>query len=111
MPRYSFPGYSVFLAEAAVKLGHPEAEGPARGIAALSALGNLCGQAGIADSTHVQGIMAKAAEFRDQLQTAALAADLMIADMERALGLKEESDEEKRPTKPSKSSNSNAKKS
>ena len=51
MPRYSFPGYYVFLEEAARQIGHPEASAPARRITPLSALGNLCAQAGVADLT------------------------------------------------------------
>ena len=109
MPQYSFPGYYVFVEDAAQQIGHPEAEGPARGIAALSALGNLCGQAGTADPAHVAGIMAKAAEFRDQLHIAFLAAELMISDVERALGLKDEPAPGKRVARPPKSPGSNDK--
>jgi hypothetical protein len=82
--RYSFPGYTAFLQEAARRIGHPEAEGPARKVATLAALGNLCAQAGDADPEHVPTIMAKAAEFRDQLHAAYQAAELMLEDVSQA---------------------------
>ncbi len=82
MPSYVFPGYPSFLEDAAKKLGHPESAGPARRIQALTALANLCAQACLAHPAHVAGILAKAAEYRDQLATALGAADLMMADVQ-----------------------------
>lgn len=102
MPRYSFPGYTAFVEDAARQIGQPGAAAAARKITPLSALANLCAQAGAADPADVPGIMAKAAEFRDQLQTAFLAAELMLADVERALGLKEEPAPDKRAARPAK---------
>ena len=40
--KYSFPGSPAFLEAAATQVGHPEAAGPARQIATLAALANLC---------------------------------------------------------------------
>lgn len=74
----SFPGYPEFLHAAALELGCPEAEVPARRIQTLSAVSNLCAQASLADPAHVASILDKAVEFRDQLHAAYRAADLMI---------------------------------
>jgi hypothetical protein len=84
---YSFPGYTSFLEAAARQIGRPEAEGPARRITTLSALANLCAQASVAEPAHAPAIMAKAEEFRDQLHAALTAADLMLDELKRALGL------------------------
>ncbi len=100
MPRYSFPGSTAFVEDAARQIGRPETEAAARKLGPLSALANLCAQAGAADPADVPGIMAKAAEFRDQLQTAFLAAELMLADVERALGLTQEPAQGKRAARP-----------
>ena len=110
MPRYSFPGYSVFVREAAMQIGHPEAEAAARGITALAALGNLCAQAGAADPAHAPSIRAKAEEFRDQLHAAFTAAGLMLSDVERALGFHEEGAEEKPAARPPRAQDSKGKK-
>jgi hypothetical protein len=82
---YTFPGYPSFLETAAQQIGRPGAEGPARCITTLSALANLCAQASMADPAHVPAIMAKAGEFRDQLHAAYVAAELMIAEVDKAL--------------------------
>ncbi len=82
MSSYVFPGYPAFLESAAAELGYPESAGPARRIAALTALANLCAQAAHGDPAHVEGILAKAAGFRDQLATALRAAELMLIDVE-----------------------------
>lgn len=82
MTPYVFPGYPAFLEAAAEELGRPESAGPGRRISAIAELANLCAQASLADPGHVAGILAKAAEFRDQLATALRAAELMIADVE-----------------------------
>jgi hypothetical protein len=79
---YVFPGYPAFLESAAAELGHPESAGPARRIAPLTALANLCAQAAHGDPAHVEAILAKAAGFRDQLATALRAAELMLTDVE-----------------------------
>jgi hypothetical protein len=79
---YVFPGYPIFLELAAEELGHPESAGPASRIVALTALANLCAQAAHGNPAHVEAILAKAAEFRDQLATALRAAELMLADVE-----------------------------
>jgi hypothetical protein len=76
-------------------VGRPEAEVPARRIASLSALANLCAQASVADVAHAPAIMAKAAEFRDQLHVAYEAAELMLLEVHQALGSKEEPQQEK----------------
>ena len=86
MPRHHFPGYPPFLDAAAEQIGHPEAARPARRIEALAALANLCAQAAEADEPHVEGILVKAAEFRDQLHAAHRAAELMIADVQAGRG-------------------------
>ncbi len=82
MSRYVFPGHPAYLETAAAELGHPESAAPARRIAALTSMANLCAQAALAQPGHVAGILAKAAEFRDQIATALRAADLMLADVE-----------------------------
>jgi hypothetical protein len=79
---YVFPGYPAFLESAAAELGSPESAGPARRIEALTALANLCAQAAHGDPAHVEGILAKASGFRDQLATALRAAELMLIDVE-----------------------------
>jgi hypothetical protein len=79
---YVFPGYPRFLAEAASELGLPDAVGPARRIAPLAAMANLCAQAAHGDPAHAESILARAAEFRDQLATAHRAAQLMLDDVE-----------------------------
>lgn len=81
MARHHFPGFPAFLDAAAEQIGRPEAARPARQVGGLSALANLCAQAAVADASHVDGILEKAAEFRDQLHAAYLAADLMLADV------------------------------
>ena len=58
----------------------------AAAVEALAALANLCAQASQADGAHVEGILAKACEFRDQLHAAHEAADLMLADIRRGRG-------------------------
>jgi len=71
------PPEDVDLMElAAAELGRPELAAPARRIAALTELANLCAQASLGEVSHVEGILAKAAEFRDQLAIALRAADL-----------------------------------
>ncbi len=82
MRPYVFPGYPAFLESAEAELGLPGSAIPARRISAVAALANLCAQAALADPGHVAGILAKAADFRDQLATALRAAELMIADVE-----------------------------
>jgi hypothetical protein len=79
---YIFPGYPIFLESAAAELGHPESAASASRIVPLTALSNLCAQAAHGDLAHVRGILAKAAEFRDQLAVALRAAELMLADVE-----------------------------
>src|SRR3954454_20870174 len=101
MSQYRFPGYSVFLQDAARQIGHPEAEDPARKVTILAALGNLCAQAGLAPPTHVPAILAKAEEFRDQLYAAYRAAELMLEDVHKALGPHAERGQGVRKARPS----------
>ena len=82
MSSYVFPGYPAFLEAAAAELGRPESAVPARRIVPLTALADLCAQASRGEQAHVAGILAKAAEFRDQLATALRAAELMLASVE-----------------------------
>ncbi len=82
MSNSPFPGYPVFLDTAAAALGHPEAAAPARRIVTLAALGNLCAQTADADEIQLGQILAKAEEFGWQLQAAARAAELMLADLQ-----------------------------
>jgi hypothetical protein len=79
---YVFPGYPSFLESAATELGHPESAAPAGRIVPLTALSDLCAQATQGDPAHVQGILSKAVEFRDQLAVALRAAELILADIE-----------------------------
>jgi hypothetical protein len=89
---YVFPGYPAFLESAAAELGLPESAAPAGRIVPLTDLANLCAQASHGDPTHVRGILAKAAEFRDRLAVALRAAALMLADVEAARGRPEPED-------------------
>ena len=93
MTAYTFPGFTTFLNAAVSRIGHPEAEAPARRIATLSAMANLCAQAGTAGSEDAKRILAKAGEFRDQLHAAYEAAELMLSDVHLALGLEEQTSE------------------
>ena len=79
MSSYIFPGHPGFLESAAAELGHPESAALAGRIVPLTALANLCAQAALAEPSHVAGILAKAAEFRDQIAVALLAAERMLA--------------------------------
>lgn len=85
MSQYKFPGFFVYLHDAAERIGHPEAEAPARKITTLSALANLCAQVDAGAPAHAPAIMAKAKEFRDQLHAAYEAAGLILEDVSRAL--------------------------
>ena len=76
-----FPGFPDYLDAAAAALGHPEAAAPARRIVTLSALANLCAQASLADEGRAAIILARAEEFVVQLQVAARAAEMMLADL------------------------------
>lgn len=87
MIRYRFPGFHEFLRDAAIRIGHPEAEAPARSISTLSALANLCAQAGLAEPEDAPMIVEKASEFRDQLHAAYEAAELILARTRSALAL------------------------
>jgi hypothetical protein len=78
---HPFLGFPRYLDHAAAAIAHPEASIPARRIAPLAAIANLCAQASTADEAHLAGIHAKAAEFRDQLHVAALAANMMLDDV------------------------------
>ena len=82
MTAYVFPGYPTFLQRAASQLGRPETAFSAGRVAALAALANLCSQATFANAPQAAEILARAATFRDHLHTAALAADLMLAEVE-----------------------------
>jgi hypothetical protein len=95
---YTFPGYPAFLEAAARQIGHPEAEAPARRITTLSALANLCAQAGTARQEQAPAVMAKAAEFRDQLHAAYRAAELMLTEVNRSLGLDQSTPTPEPPT-------------
>lgn len=81
MARIAFPGYTAYLDLAAAEIGHPEAAIPARRVSTLASMANLCAQAVAARPEHVPGILAKAEEFRDQLQAAWRASELMLADV------------------------------
>jgi hypothetical protein len=85
--RYRFPGFFEYLAASSARTGLPDAELPARKNPTLSALANLCAQAGCADPAAAAGIVAKAAEFRDQLLVAYEAAELILEETRKALGL------------------------
>lgn len=85
-----FRGYPEYLEVAAVELGLPETVAAARRIAALAALANLCAQAIHAEPTQVDGILAQAERFRDQLRAAARAAELILGDVRGLLGLSPE---------------------
>lgn len=89
MSVYAFPGFTTFLEAASRRIGCPEAEAPARRIATLSALANLCAQAAAASPDDARAILVKAGEFRDQLHAAHEAAELMLSEVHQALGLNE----------------------
>lgn len=73
-----FRGYPEFLEKAAESIGHPEAARPASRLVALGDVANLCAQASLVDPNLVEGILAKASAFRDQLHVAFLASEMMI---------------------------------
>ncbi|WP_435021260.1 hypothetical protein TA3x_002280 [Tundrisphaera sp. TA3] len=81
MASYVFLGYPAFLQRAADELGRPESALAAGRVPALASLANLCSQATHADPDQVADILAKAGEFRDQIHTAWLAADLMLSEV------------------------------
>jgi len=81
---FVFPGHPAYLEAAANQLGRPESARAAGRLVAVTALANLCAQAGRADPAHVDAILAKGVEFRDQLATALRAADAMLADVQAA---------------------------
>ena len=83
---FVFPGHPAYLEAAANQLGRPESARAAGRLVAVTALANLCAQAGRADPAHVDAILAKGVEFRDQLATALRAADAMLADVQAARG-------------------------
>jgi hypothetical protein len=84
---YVFPGYPAFLESAASELGLPGSARAAGRIVPLTALANLCAQAAHGTPAHAPGILARAAEFRDQIAVALWAAELMLAEVEAARGL------------------------
>ena len=84
MSSFVFPGHPAYVAAAAVQIERPEAARDAGRLGALTSLANLCAQASRAEPGAVAGILAKAAEFRDQLAIALRAADAMLADVAAA---------------------------
>jgi hypothetical protein len=72
----------MFLESAAADLGRPELAAHAGRIVPLTALANLCAQAALAPESHAPGILAGAAEFRDQIAIALQAAERMLAEVE-----------------------------
>jgi hypothetical protein len=83
---YVYPGFPAFLESAASELELPGSAGAAGRIVPLTALSNLCAQAAHGEPAHARDILAKAAEFRDHLAVALRAAELMLADVEGAIG-------------------------
>jgi len=81
---FVFPGYPAYLEAAANQFGRPESARAAGRLLALTALANLCAQASRADLAHVDAILAKGVEFRDQLAIALQAADAMLDDVKAA---------------------------
>jgi hypothetical protein len=77
-----FPGYPAFVAAAEAELGSVGAAAPVRRIVPLTDLANLCAQASLAAPSRRSEILARAAEFRDQLAIALRAAELMLAHVE-----------------------------
>lgn len=83
---FVFPGPPAYLEAAAAQFDRPESARAAGRLVALTALANLCAQASQADPAHVAAILAKAAEFRDQIAIALRAAEAMLADVGAARG-------------------------
>lgn len=81
---FVFGGKTAYLEAAARKRGRPELARAAGRQPALIDLANLCAQASRADAEHVETILAKAAEFREQLAVAFRAADAMIVGVRAA---------------------------
>ena len=86
MSSYVYRGFPIFLESAAAELGLSGSAGAAGRILPLTALSNLCAQAAHGEPAHARDILARAAEFRDHLAVALRAAELMLADVEGALG-------------------------
>ena len=84
---YKFPDSPAFLGEAAANLGLPVAAAAARGDVTLAAVANLCAQAAEADTSSVAAILTRAAGFRDRLEIALLAADLMVDAVREGRGV------------------------
>ena len=86
MSSFIFSGHPAYLELAAAGLGHPGSAAAAGRIVPLTALANLCAQASLVADPDASIILAKAAEFRDQLAVALRAAELMLADVEANRG-------------------------
>ncbi len=87
MPVYYFSGYPAYLKAAAAEIGCPEAADPARRIAALAAVANLCSQASVASLADVPAILSKAGEACNHLRVAHRAAELMLIDVQNGRGI------------------------
>lgn len=87
MSTYRFPGFTTFLDSAAREIGRPEASAPARRITTLSSLANLCSQVEDADPVAARTILERAAEYRDQLLAAYIAAERMLDEVSTAAGV------------------------
>ena len=81
---FVFPGYPAYVQAAANQFDRPESARAAGRLLAVTALANLCAQASRADPAHVDAILAKGVEFRDQLAIALQAADAMLDDVKAA---------------------------
>ena len=81
MPEFHFPGYPAYVEAAARAAGRPiRMDGFAK-VGPLLGLSNLCGQAiGLHPSAMIE-VLARAREFRDQLEVALSAADAMLDDV------------------------------
>jgi hypothetical protein len=84
---YHFVGAVHFVEKAAAEMGRPVLAGAVRRLGALSSLAGLCAQAVHAETSQAVRILAEAAAYRDQLHTAARAADLILDDVRAGLGL------------------------
>jgi hypothetical protein len=80
VPTDRFPDTAAFVEAAAAELGRPEAAARARRLAALAAVGRLCGRAAGADAARSADLLATAASLCDGLRVAARAAELMRID-------------------------------
>jgi hypothetical protein len=100
VPTDRFPDTAAFVAAAAAELGRPGAAAPARRMAALAAVGRLCGRAAGGDVSRPADLLSRAANLGDGLRVAARAAELMRIDAVATIAARHEPDRPEGPSPP-----------